>query len=135
MAFKSKPYIFNRDLVVRMARENPTWGYRRVTAELARLGHPVAASTVWSILRAAGIAPSPSRVTVSWSALLKSQAAAACDFVTVDTALGRRLYLLFFIDVTTLETCGCRIARQRVLRPKFGKDRWVFRLFYRSPVS
>ena len=90
-----------RDLVVRMAKENPTWGYRRVTGELARLGQPIAASTVWSILRAAGIAPSPSRVTVTWTALLKSQAAAACDFVTVDTALGRRFYLLFFIDVTT----------------------------------
>ena len=82
-------------------KENPTWGYRRVTGELTRLGHPLAASTVWSILRSAGIAPSPSRVTVSWAALLKSQAAAACDFVTVDTALGRRIYLLFFIDVAT----------------------------------
>ncbi len=84
-----------------MAKDNPTWGYRRVTGELVRLGHPIAASTVWSILRAAKIAPSPSRVTVSWTALLKSQAAAACDFVTVDTALGRRFYLLFFIDIAS----------------------------------
>jgi transposase len=48
-----------RDLVIRMATDNPTWGYRRVTGELACLGHAIAASTVWQILRTAGIAPSP----------------------------------------------------------------------------
>ena len=90
-----------RALVVRMARENPTWGYRRLAGELARLGHTIAASSVWNILKAAGIEPSPTRSTVSWTALLRSQAAAACDFATVDTALGRRFYLLFFIDIPT----------------------------------
>ena len=94
-----------RELVVRIAIENPTWGDRRVTGELTRLGHTIAASTVWTILRAAGIAPSPTRATVSWTSLLRSQAAAACDFFTVDTALGRRFYLLFFIDVAT-----CRVT-------------------------
>ena len=68
-----------------MAAANPTWGYRRITGELARLGHTIAPSTVWTILRTAGIAPSPARVAVTWSALLRSQAAAACDFITVDT--------------------------------------------------
>ena len=90
-----------RALVVRMARENPTWGYRRLAGELARLGHTIAASSVWNILKAAGIEPSPTRSTVSWTALLRSQAAAACDFATVDTALGWRFYLLFFIDIRT----------------------------------
>ena len=90
-----------RTLVIRMARQNPTWGYRRITGEFARLGHTIAASSVWNILKAAGIEPAPTRSTVSWTALLRSQAGAACDFATVDTALGRRFYLLFFIDVTT----------------------------------
>ena len=90
-----------RALVVRMARENPTWGYRRLAGELARLGHTIAASSVWNILKAAGIEPSLTRSTVSWTALLRSQAAAACDFATVDTALGWRFYLLFFIDIRT----------------------------------
>ena len=90
-----------RTLVIRMARQNPTWGYRRITGEFARLGHTIAASSVWNILKAAGIEPAPTRSTVSWTALLRSQAGAACDFATVDTALGRRFYLLFFIDATT----------------------------------
>ncbi len=90
-----------RALVVRIARENPTWGYRRIAGELGRLGHTMAASSVWNVLKAAGIAPSPTRSSVSWTALLRSQAAAACDFATVDTALGRRFYVLFFIDIPT----------------------------------
>ena len=90
-----------RALVIRMARENPTWGYRRIAGELARLGYTIAASSVWNILKAAGIEPSPTRSTVSWTAFLRSQAASACDFATVDTALGRRFYLLFFIDIPT----------------------------------
>ena len=90
-----------RALVVRMARENPTWGYRRIAGELGHLGHTLAASSVWNILKAARIEPSPTRSSVSWTALLRSQAAAACDFATVDTALGRRSYVLFFIDIPT----------------------------------
>jgi len=50
-----------RELVLRMARENPTWGYRRVHGELAGLGHQVAASTVWTILKKAGLDPAPRR--------------------------------------------------------------------------
>lgn len=86
-----------------MARENPTWGYRRIHGELIGVGHQFGASTVWQILKDAGIDPAPTRTSVSWSQLLRSQAAIACDFVTIDTALLRRFYLLFFIDVTTRE--------------------------------
>jgi len=92
-----------RRLAVRMARENPTWGYRRIHGELVGLGHHIGASTVWQILKAADIDPAPSRMSVTWSQLLRSQAAVACDFVTVDTALLHRYYLLFFIDTTTRE--------------------------------
>ena len=92
-----------RRLVVRMATDNPTWGYRRIHGELARLGHRLAPSTVWQILRDHHIDPAPHRATVSWSAFLRSQAAVACDFATVDTVLMRRFYVLFFLDVTTRE--------------------------------
>ncbi|QBI20768.1 integrase [Egibacter rhizosphaerae] len=92
-----------RSLAVRMARENPTWGYRRIHGELSRLGHTVGASTVWKILNDAGIDPAPTRTSTTWSQLLRSQAAVACDFATVDTVLMRRFYVLFFIDTASRE--------------------------------
>jgi transposase len=55
-----------RNLVIRMATENPTWGHRRVQGELIRLGHRIAASTVWQILHDAGIDPAPRRSGSSW---------------------------------------------------------------------
>ena len=90
-----------RLLIRRLAAENPTWGYRRIHGELAGLGHHIASFTVWSILKASGVAPAPKRSEVTWSQFLNSQAAVACDFFTVDTALLRRYYVLFFIDVPT----------------------------------
>jgi transposase InsO family protein len=92
-----------RRLAVRMARQNPTWGYRRIHGELVGLGHTIGASTVWQILKNAGIDPAPTRTSTTWSQLLRSQAAVACDFATIDTALLRRFYVLFFIDITTRE--------------------------------
>ena len=92
-----------RRLIIEMANQNPTWGYRRIHGELTGLGHNVGASTVWRILKNDGTDPAPQRSTVSWTQLLRSQAAVACDFATVDTVLLRRYHLLFFIDVTTPE--------------------------------
>ena len=92
-----------RRLIIEMATSNPTWGYRRITGELVGLGHCVGASTVWRILKQHGFDPAPQRASVTWSQFLRSQAAVACDFVTVDTALLRRYYLLFFIDITNRE--------------------------------
>ncbi|MDG2114149.1 MAG: helix-turn-helix domain-containing protein [Actinomycetota bacterium] len=88
-----------RRLVMAMATENPTWGYHRIHGELAGLGHQLAASTVWQILKTNGIDPAPDRTTVTWNQFLTSQAAVACDFATGDTALLKRFYLLFFIDI------------------------------------
>ena len=88
-----------RHLVLRLAAENPTWGYRRIHGELVGLGHRVASSTVWRILKANGIDPAPHRSEVTWSQFLYSQAAVACDFFTVDTALLRRFYVLFLIHI------------------------------------
>jgi putative transposase len=90
-----------RRLVVDMAAENPTWGYRRIHGELIGLGHQVAASTVWQILKDHYVDPAPQRASVTWSDFLRSQAAVACDFACVDTVGLRRLYLLFFIDIKT----------------------------------
>ena len=88
-------------LTLRLAAENPTWGYRRIHGELAGLGHRLAASTVWQILKNAGIDPAPTRCKVTWSQFLRSQAAVACDFATIETVTLRRFYLLFFIDIGT----------------------------------
>ena len=86
-----------RQLVLRLDSENPTWGYRRIHGELHRLGHKIAASTVWKILRDAGREPTPARSGPSWSEFIRSQATAviATDFFTVDTALLRRFYELY----------------------------------------
>ena len=87
--------------MLRIASENPTWGYRRIHGELSGLGHRLAASTVWQILKTNGINPAPDRCEATWSQFLRSQAAVACDFFTVDTALLRRCYVLFFIHIPT----------------------------------
>ena len=92
-----------RQLVLRMAKENPTWGYRRVHGELCRLGYRIGASTVWAILQLAGVDPAPQRSAVSWRQFLRAQAKGvlAVDFFTVDTVFLKRLYVLFVIEVAS----------------------------------
>jgi len=89
-----------RALVLEMARDNPSWGYRRIHGELTGLGCKIAPSTVWQILKDAGIDPAPRRTGQTWRAFLEGQAKTilATDFFHVDTVLLRRLYVLFFIE-------------------------------------
>ena len=89
-----------RKLVIGMATDNPAWGHRRVQGELVRLGHQIAASTVWQILHAAGIDPAPRRSGPTWKQFLTAQARGmlAAGFVHVDTVLLRRVYALIVIE-------------------------------------
>ncbi len=92
-----------RVLIIRLANENPTSGYRRIHGELHRLGHTIAASTVWKILKAAGINPTRDRTGPTWSQFIRSQSKAfiATDFACVDTVLLKRLHVLFVIEHAT----------------------------------
>ena len=92
-----------RALVLRLARENPGWGYRRIHGELAGLGVKIAASTVWEILKKAGIDPAPRRLAPTWPQFLRSQAEAilACDFFTADLLDGTQAYVLAVIEQAT----------------------------------
>ena len=89
-----------RALVLEMARDNPGWGYRRIHGELTGLGHKLAPSTVWQILKDAGIDPAPTRSGQTWRAFLDAQAKTllAVDFFHAGTVFLRRLYVLFFVE-------------------------------------
>jgi transposase InsO family protein len=103
-------------IVLRLASENPTWGYRRIHGELARMGVRLAASCVWDILHRHGVGPTPERSGQSWAAFLRAQAKTmlACDFFTVDTVLLHRLYVLFFIEVDTRRVYLCGVTAHPV---------------------
>ncbi|MDN3058385.1 integrase core domain-containing protein [Streptomyces sp. SRF1] len=90
-------------LILRMVRENPSWGYRRIHGELATLGIKVAPSTVWEILQHNGIDPAPQRDRQTWTTFLRGQAHAilAADFFETRTLTGARLYVFAAIEHAT----------------------------------
>jgi hypothetical protein len=100
-----------RDLVLRLARENPRWGYQRIVGELAGVGVGVSATTVAKILRQAGVSPAGARAQLSWREFLRVHAESiiACDFFTVDTLWLGRLYVLFFLELSSrrVHFAGC----------------------------
>jgi putative transposase len=100
-----------RELVVRLARENPRWGYPRIAGELLKLGVRISPSTVRRLLLAAGLTPAPRRSGPSWREFLRKQAGSvlACDFFTVETISLRRYYVLFFIELGSrrVHLAGC----------------------------
>ncbi|WP_234425686.1 integrase core domain-containing protein [Streptomyces kebangsaanensis] len=121
-----------KKLVLRLAEENSRWGHRRIQGELARLGHPISPSTVWQILNAAGIDPAPRRSGPGWRAFLTAQAEGiiAADFFHLDTVLGKRLYVLAFLEhgtrrlhltgVTAHPTGQWAVQQARNLAADFG---------------
>lgn len=102
-----------RDLILKLARENPRWGYRRIQGELQKVGVRVSATTIRSVLRSAGQPPAPRREGPSWREFLRAQAKGivACDFFTVETAWLRTIYVLFFIEVGTRKVAWARSTR------------------------
>jgi putative transposase len=92
-----------RELILRLARENPHWGYKRIVGELTGLGVSVSATSVRKVLLEAGLQPAPERGRSSWRGFLRAQAASmlACGFLTVETAFLQRIYALFFISLAT----------------------------------
>ncbi len=100
-----------RELVLRLARENPRWGYQRIVGELVGVGVGVSATTVAKILRQAGVSPAGARSQLSWCELLRTHAESiiACDFFTVDTLWLGRLYVLFFLGLSSrrVHLAGC----------------------------
>src|SRR5205809_18179 len=92
-----------RALVLRLARDNPSWGCRRIEGELAGLGYRIAPSTIWSILTKADAGPAPRRAGPTWTESLTAQAKGilACDFLHVDTVGLTRIYVLFLMEIAT----------------------------------
>ena len=101
------------DLILRMARDNTSWGYDRIQGALANLGHVIAPNTVKNILKRHGIEPAPERrKRTSWKAFLKVHwdVMAATDFFTVEVWTPRGLLTYYVLFVMQLKTRSIRIA-------------------------
>jgi putative transposase len=100
-----------QELVLRLARENPRWGYRRICGELTKLGLQASPTSIRRLLARAQLRPAPRRSGPSWREFLQAQAASivACDLFTVESILLRRYYVLFFLEHGTrrVHIAGC----------------------------
>ena len=99
------------ELILRLARENPRWGYGKLQGELLKLGHRISRSTIKRVLRQHGLPPAPERSRSTWRDFVGHyrQYMVACDFFTVDTLFLSRLYVLFFIELGSrrVHLAGC----------------------------
>jgi transposase len=122
-----------QELIIRLASENPHWGYQRIKGELLQLGIRVSATAIRTTLHRHGLDPTPRRTATTWRAFLRQQAAGilACDLFTVDTVWLQRLYVLFFIELETrrvhlagvTESARCTATTGRV-PPTATPTRW-----------
>jgi putative transposase len=129
-----------RELILRLARENPHWGYQRIAGELKSLGLAASPTTIRKVLACEGVPPAPERARQSWRSFLRQQAASvlACDFFTVETLGLQRIYVLFFLSLATrrVEFIACTpnpdgawvAQRARNLVMQFGERELPFRL-------
>jgi transposase len=110
---RGRPPISNecRELILRLARENPSWGYCRIRSELLKLGHALAATTIRSVLLRAGVPPAGRRSEMTWKQFLKAHAESlvAPDFFSVDTVFFKRLYVLIYMHLASRRVllAGC----------------------------
>ena len=100
-----------QELILRLAKENPRWGYKRIKGELLKLGIKVSATAIRKLLARRGLGPAPRRGGTTWRQFLAQQASSmvACDFFTVETVWLKRIYVLVLIELATrrVHLAGC----------------------------
>jgi putative transposase len=126
------------ELVLRLARENPGWGHRRISGELAKLGVVASPTSVRRLLASARLGSAPRREGPNWREFLHAQAAGivACDFLTVEGLFLRRYYALFFIEHATRRVWFARLHDQpgRKLGHPAGTQHWLHWAAGSNPV-